>query len=1343
MPIYPLLRDRLLKVAARKRRLKSWYALAAVWVVAGITAVACAQSGTSGPVLVCVIGAVSAVAALLIILFQRCTVEADWRALAAEIEARHPQLEGRLLTAVQLQAHADNGFSYLQQRVFDEALQHAKTADWSDCVPIAHLRLAQTSQWLALVFLGFALLGLRVRPAHHSISAAQEPGVSITPGDTAVERGSTVVVLARFGVLLPPSVELVLGKTMDGKHIPLVKSLADPMFGTSIANVTTDFVYHVEYGSQKTRDFKVAVFEYPRLETADADIIYPEYTDQKPKHIPNTRRVSAVEGSKLSIGFHFNKPVSRAQLVPKKDGAPLALTIESNRPVAVLNEFALESSHIYDLQLVDAEGRTNKVPAQFVFDALTNRLPEIKLASPRGDQRPSPLEEIAFEGTVWDDFGLKAYGLGYAVAGDEPKWIELGRGVPGGEKRPFKYLLRLEDLGVQSDQLVSWFVWADDVAPDGQVRRTTGDLFFGEVRPFDEIYREAQAMQGQGQGGESGGQEGGQSGKLAELQKQIISATWKLQHETPKGSKRPAADTTEPQSSNAQPSKSTASEGSLRREAVQSSSSPKFNQLHLAGQIDPAAPARPVPGSTAALPNVSNPGAPHNYDDDAAVVRDAQAQALEQAQTALESQRDSRSTTLWRAATKEMERALARLRMATNSPSELKEALAAEQAAYQALLRLQEHEYQVARSRNQSRQGGGRSQQMQRQLEQMDLTQSENRYETQSEAQRPQPNQRREQLQVMNRLQELARRQQDLNDRLKELQTALQEARTEEERAEIQRRLKRLQEEEQQMLADVDATRQRMDQPENQSSMADQRRQLEQTRNEIQRAAEAAGQGAASQALAAGTRAQQQLQQARDQLRKESSSQFSEDLREMRAQARDLSREQERIRQQIEQEAQPDHKSLSDPNGSGQIGDQLAKQKERMTNLVERATQLSQQAEQPEPLLSKQLYDTVRKFGQDTTKDFKDLQEDLINRGLMTRRLYDELKESQEPDGAKLLELTTDLFNRHLLSQAGQTGERARTDIDSLKKGVEKAAESVLGDDAEALRLAQQELNQLTQELGREMSQANGGAGQTNTGAGALASSATQSRGRNGEGTNSVPGEAALQAQTGQPGDSANGGNQDRDPNAQPAQASSSPGSGSSQSQQSADAQGGRNPGAAPAGGRSERLAQQDGQGSAGNRGGAADRGGATERAAGGDWSNGGGANAGGGNLGNYLDRFLTDGRLRPYGPLTGEDFVAWAERLRDVEDMIDDPALRNELAQARERARLLRQAYKRDRQKPDWAVVQLQVMKPLIDARDRIADELARRDSREALVPVDRDPVPDKYSDLVRRYYENLGKQK
>ena len=47
----------------------------------------------------------------------------------------------------------------------------------------------------------------------------------------------------------------------------------------------------------------------------------------------------------------------------------------------------------------------------------------------------------------------------------------------------------------------------------------------------------------------------------------------------------------------------------------------------------------------------------------------------------------------------------------------------------------------------------------------------------------------------------------------------------------------------------------------------------------------------------------------------------------------------------------------------------------------------------------------------------------------------------------------------------------------------------------------------------------------------------------------------------------------------------------------------------------------------------------------------------------------------------------------------------------------------------------------PLAEIRNRVAEELARREKSDSLVPIDRDPVPTKYAERVRRYYEELGR--
>jgi hypothetical protein len=91
---------------------------------------------------------------------------------------------------------------------------------------------------------------------------------------------------------------------------------------------------------------------------------------------------------------------------------------------------------------------------------------------------------------------------------------------------------------------------------------------------------------------------------------------------------------------------------------------------------------------------------------------------------------------------------------------------------------------------------------------------------------------------------------------------------------------------------------------------------------------------------------------------------------------------------------------------------------------------------------------------------------------------------------------------------------------------------------------------------------------------------------------------------------------------------------------------------------------------------------------------------------------------------------------------MLDSPEMRRELARIRDRARNFRAEFKRHSKEPQWDLVQTQILKPLTEVRNRVTEELRRHESAEALVPIDRDPVPAKFSELVRRYYEKLGSE-
>ncbi|MEA3224923.1 MAG: hypothetical protein U9Q07_03160, partial [Planctomycetota bacterium] len=691
--------------------------------------------------------------------------------------------------------------------------------------------------------------------------------------------------------------------------------------------------------------------------------------------------------------------------------------------------------------------------------------------------------------------------------------------------------------------------WADDVGSDGTARRTFSDMYFAEVRHFEEIFRESEASQSQ-----QSSQQGQQKDQLAQLQKQIISATW-----------------------------------NIKRKVDQS------------GSVD------------------------EQQTEDVDVVRQSQADVLQKAQSALAESQDPAASQALQDASRHMETSLEHLDRAMESAAELMPALGAEQAAYQELLKLKPLEHQVSQGRPGSGKGSG-SGRSQQELQQLELRQKEDRYETERSAQSQEQTAQREDLQVLNRLRELARRQNEMSNKLKELEAALRQAESEQEKEEIRRQLKRLSEEQIETLRDVDELQERMERPENRRRMSEAREQLADSRSQIRQSAEELEQGMTSKAVTSTTRAGRQLEEMRDEFRRRTSGQFEERMRDMREQAQQLDEQQKEIADEIERQLDLKQKTLVDTGSGGELADRIDEQKRDTAELIERMKEVSEQSEISEPLLSKKLYDTLRRTSTGNVD--------------------------------KSLEAAGQLLRRNFLRQAQEVEKPAGKGIEEIRKGVEEAAQSVLGDEAEALRMAQKQLDELIRQVNEEAQR-----------------------------------------------ESAGGHRGNQDPN-QPQEGRASANAGR-QGNRQADT-----PGQGQGGGQQRQTNNRNADGRTDPRG------------------------LGGGGL-RLPDQW---GGINPRGPITGEDFRQWSDRLRDVEEMLSERDLRNEAARVRDRARSIRVEFKRHGKEPQWDVVKQQITRPLIELRKRLGEELAKLESDEALVPIDRDPVPGRFGELVRRYYENLG---
>jgi hypothetical protein len=108
--------------------------------------------------------------------------------------------------------------------------------------------------------------------------------------------------------------------------------------------------------------------------------------------------------------------------------------------------------------------------------------------------------------------------------------------------------------------------------------------------------------------------------------------------------------------------------------------------------------------------------------------------------------------------------------------------------------------------------------------------------------------------------------------------------------------------------------------------------------------------------------------------------------------------------------------------------------------------------------------------------------------------------------------------------------------------------------------------------------------------------------------------------------------------------------------------------------------------------------------------------------------------------PFTGDGYDRWSNRLRNVEELLEQPELRNEAAKVLDHAREMRIDHERNDAAPQVDHLQMRIVNPLVELRDRVAEELAKRDAKNPMVPVDRDPVPPAFRELVKRYYQELG---
>ena len=364
--------------------------------------------------------------------------------MARIIEIRHPELQERISTAVELLSSNDpesiKGSEELIGAVVDSAIVDVEAVDpKTEFKPARTAKFAGIALALTLVIGGaliiwptqsWTLLQRAVAP-FLDIGNAYADSLVVEPGDIRIAKGETVTISlsanhkklkrAEIRRLLEDGSESVERMTLDFEGEDGTRQ-----FSISFPAVEEDFTYRLRAGSALTRYYEVTTVVPPAIGQIEVEYDYPDYTNLETKTaVTETGEIRAVANTHVTLTTTPTKGIETARLV-LNDGADLGepQLVEGN----LQWQFDLKpgvNGH-WKIELTDADGFTNQ-PLTYPLEVLPDKSPSVIVTQPvERELRLRPTEQLPVISEIIEDFGFKdAAFLITPIGADRPEEIPI------------------------------------------------------------------------------------------------------------------------------------------------------------------------------------------------------------------------------------------------------------------------------------------------------------------------------------------------------------------------------------------------------------------------------------------------------------------------------------------------------------------------------------------------------------------------------------------------------------------------------------------------------------------------------------------------------------------------------------------------------------------------------------------------------------------------------------------------------------------------------------------------------------------------------------------------------
>jgi hypothetical protein len=400
--------------------------------------------------------------------------------IARIIEERHPELEERLSSSVELLSSRD-AWELRGSEVLIAELAKQAVGQVGEVSPQKEFSLTVVARFAALLGAALlifavvfaiwpstaALLVTRVVAPFANVGNVQAEDMQVKPGDIVIARGDSLHVEA-----LVPHTRVRSARFFrtgaDGRETSeSMRSLsADengyPRFFLGVAAVEESFRYRLNSGGALTQYYDVTVTPRPEVESFRIEYRYPEYASIPPRTTDAaTGDIEALVGTEVTLTAKLNKAIKSAGLtVTGRESLPGTIAEGSEGVSVVTWKIALTDEYllgdVYTLQLRDEHSFAN-LPVDYRIRSLADQAPKIAISEPAEEAlRMKPYDTLPLAYRAEDDYGIGRVDMIAAIDGEEfaPRAIavstQASERVVEGTSR-----LRLSEIVEPGDRIVT------------------------------------------------------------------------------------------------------------------------------------------------------------------------------------------------------------------------------------------------------------------------------------------------------------------------------------------------------------------------------------------------------------------------------------------------------------------------------------------------------------------------------------------------------------------------------------------------------------------------------------------------------------------------------------------------------------------------------------------------------------------------------------------------------------------------------------------------------------------------------------------------------------------------